>query len=327
MTDTVHLGHLALTWDQAFLAYPSTPGWAHHDVAELPDGRLVAGHPDGRSLRVHRPDGSLLHEVDLGAVETHGLTVDPATAQVWVADNGHKYTPDQPDYDEIRIPGRLLKVTADGERVGELVQPDTAAYERATWAPTAMLALDDGGLWVSEGYGLSLLHRYDADGTYRETVDGSDSGTPFDTPHAIVTRTVAQGALAGTEMLVADRANHRIVVLDTAGRTLRTFGAEHLTSPSGIAVLPDGTLLVTDLFGALVALTSEGDLVGRLGVPTPEAEQRDAWPNERRDGLTVRPPLEPMRLNSPHGIHVTSTGGVLVTEWVIGGRVVRLTPA
>ena len=56
------------------------------------------------------------------------------------------------------------------------------------------------------------------------------------------------------------------------------------------------------------------------------APGRDGWPNARdAAGDLVRPELAPGRFNSPHTIAADGDGNLYVTEWVIGGRLVKLT--
>ncbi|MEV0288916.1 hypothetical protein AB0H36_32760 [Kribbella sp. NPDC050820] len=331
MQTVVELAHLALKWDQTSLEYPDTRQWAHHDVAALADGRIVTGHPDGTSLLVFSPDGRRLGTVSTGTVELHGIANDgPEGDSLWAADPGHKRTPAGPDYDKLQHPGRILNISLSGMAVlGELHQPDLEIYQHKAWSPTAVVRIHSGNghngpdtVWVSDGYGQSVLHQFSSDGTYLRTIDGKDSGLAFKTPHAIITRRRSDT----TELLVADRSNRRIVVLSADGDFIRAFGADCLTSPSGIAALDDGTILVTELFGSVVAFSEAGDLLGWLGSPLPAEKRRPRWPNQVGAlGNTVRPALVAGRFNSPHGICVTG-GAVLVTEWVIGGRVVRLAP-
>ncbi|MEV0291352.1 hypothetical protein AB0H36_45105 [Kribbella sp. NPDC050820] len=329
MQTVVELAHLALKWDQTYLEYPDTNQWAHHDIAALADGRIVAGHPDGTSLLVFDPDGRHLNTVQTGTVELHGIVNDaPEGDSLWVADPGRKRI--EPTYDKLLRPGRILNVSLSGASViGELYQPDLEIYNNKAWSPTAVVRVradnnQDGSetVWVSDGYGQSLLHQFSRDGTYLRTIDGKDSGLAFNTPHAIITRRRSDT----TELLVADRSNKRIVVLSADGAFIRTFGTDSLTSPSGIAVMDDGTILITELFGSVAAFSESGELLGSLGSPLPSEDRRPRWPNQVGAlGNTVRPPFVAGGFNSPHGICLTGRA-VLVTEWVIGGRVVRLAP-
>ncbi|MFD9669431.1 hypothetical protein ACFWAY_49125 [Rhodococcus sp. NPDC059968] len=331
MQTVVELAHLALEWDQRYLEYPDTNQWAHHDIVAMADGRVVTAHPDGTSLLVFSPDGRHLDTVSTGTVELHGIANDdPEEDSFWVADPGQKYTPAEPEYGWLSQPGRVLNVALSGATVlGELRQPDLEIYERKSWSPSAVVRVrsGDGGkgtetVWVADGYGQSVLHQFSSDGTYLRSIDGRDSGLVFDTPHAIITRRRSGTA----ELLVADRSNRRIVVLSADGAFIGAFGADSLTSPSGLAVMDDGTILVTELFGSVAAFSESGELLGSLGSAVPFEKQRSRWPNQiTASGNTVRPPLNPGAFNSPHGICLTG-GTILVTEWMIGGRVVRLAP-
>ena len=332
MKTFVALAHLKLEWDQDYLDYPETNQWAHHDVASMPDGRIVTGHPDGRSLLVFGPDGRRQDTVAPGTVELHGIANDAADGDsLWIADPGEKCIPGESEYSEFTRSGRVLKVSLSAASVeGEIYQPELEIYENRTWRPTAVVCVGsgnsaqaDGQVWVSDGYGESLLHQFSADGTYCRTIDGTSSGLAFNTPHALVAIPCGDT----WELLVADRTNRRIIVLSVDGDFVRSFGSDSLTSPSGLAVMDDGTILVTELFGSVSAFSGEGGLIGSVGSPVPVEKQREGWPNEINcAGTTSEPPHHPGVFNSPHGICITG-GSILVTEWVIGGRVVRLTPA
>jgi len=121
VTTSVTLAYLQLEWDQEYLEYPDTNQWAHHDVASAADGRIVTGHPDGRSLLVYGPDGRHLDTVETQSIELHGIANDAAREDsFWIADPGEKCTPGEPEYDEFVRPGRVLNVSLSArEVVGE----------------------------------------------------------------------------------------------------------------------------------------------------------------------------------------------------------------
>jgi hypothetical protein len=222
------------------------------------------------------------------------------------------------------VPARLVAVTADGTVVRELRPPDHPAYAEAGWSPTAVAVEGEGAdrrFWVADGYGASLVHAFTPDGTCLLSVDGSDSGTAFDCPHGIVLDRRGPEAV----LLVADRANQRIVELGLDGRARRVIAEGAVWSPSGLALDGD-LLLVTELWGDLVVLDPRGDVVDRLGEQRTEPS-RPGWPNRMVDGQMVRPDVRVGELNSPHGVTVDPTDrSWVLTEWFIGGRVVRLSP-
>jgi hypothetical protein len=326
MPAVVSVGGRPYQWQENFLDYPTSHGWAHHDVAALADGRIITGHPDGRSLLVFRPDGRLLETVATPAVELHGITVVRSRAEerIWVADNGHKRTPSVPEYGDHRVPGRILELTLGGNVAQEIFQPPDAAYKESAWSPCDV-AIDirgqaaEGNVWVADGYGASLLHKYSPKGAILRTLDGGSTGQRFQTPYALL----IDDRRAEPELYIADRGNRRIVVLSMAGEFRRSFGDDVLSSPSGLAIDGD-LLLVTELDGALAVF----DLDSYLGtVGRSPAERSIAWPNSLDErGVHHRPAHAEGMFNSPHGITTDLSGGVLVSEWSIGGRVVRLQP-
>jgi hypothetical protein len=81
-------------------------------------------------------------------------------------------------------------------------------------------------------------------------------------------------------------------------------------------------LYVADLMGRVTVLDADDQLVEHLGADD-HVTERTGWPNAIADGRMVRPPLADGRFNSPHGITVVGDD-VIVTEWLLGGRWVRL---
>ena len=310
-------------------ARPSTEqGWAHHGVAVLEDGSIVAAAPDRARLVRLDDSGRELGRIDVELLEMHGIRAvsDLRVERLWLADNGHKFVPGRPSYGEVHRPGRIVAVELDGSLHQEIVTPELAAYERSPWHPCAV-AVDDeaiggsGDIWVADGYGKSLLHRFSAAGTWLATFDGSETGTRFDTPHDVV----IDRRRATPELYVADRGNKRVVVLDLEGRFLRLVGAGALTSPSGLATSGE-LLFIAELHGRLAVLDGTDTVVGYLG--TTGGQERQGWPNalDERGNTTRVPNLGPGTFNSPHGLATDAKGAVYVSEWLIGGRLVRLAP-
>jgi hypothetical protein len=177
-----------------------------------------------------------------------------------------------------------------------------------------------GGLWVADGYGANLLHLFSSDGEHIVTVDATSSGTRFDTPHALLIATRG----GERELYVADRANHRIVVLSMAGEFKRTVGERFLSRPAGLATDGD-LLLVADLDGAVNVLDHNDNLVTTIGRAS--ISHDDEWPNDvDAEGNLAGPAYTPATLNSPHGITCDSSSRILISEWSIGGRVIQLQP-
>lgn len=322
----VTIGGVQREWTELFTTSVDSPAWMHSGVAVTAEGEIVVASPEGDALVFLGADGVESRRVPTGTTDLHGIVLDEIDGDevFWLVDHGHKYLPDVPVYADHRVAARLVAVTRDGEVVHELHAPDHGAYAQSGWSPTAV-AIEGTGperrIWVADGYGASLVHAFAPGGTCLLTVDAVETGTRLDCPHGIVVDRRGPEPV----MIVADRANQRLVELGLDGHARRVLAADAVWSPSGLAV--DGEhLLVTELWGDLVVLDVAGEVVDRLA-EQPVEPSRAGWPNAMVDGSMARPGVRAGTLNSPHGIAVDPTDGSWVlTEWLIGGRVVRLAP-
>jgi DNA-binding beta-propeller fold protein YncE len=285
---------------------PDVTRWSHSGIAVLPDERVVYTEPGGGALLFVR-DGTVLDRRTVPTADGHGLTASSGADGdvLYVADPGTG-----------NGDGQVLRVDVPTGDVARVVLPETVTDG---WRPTSTAVDPAGTLWIADGYGRSLVHAVDADGSVR-TLDGSASGRSFDCPHGVVVDTRG----AEPRIVVADRSNRRLVVFDIGGAFLRAIEDPLLTSPSSLAVRGE-ELLVTDLFGALLAVGPDDAVSAVLPIEDPVRD--DAWPNVDVGGVLTRPPLRDGVLRSPHGIAVAADGDVLLTEWFLGGRQVRLTLA
>lgn len=292
-------------------------------------GELVAFDQGGATLTFLDPRTRASRAVTVDAITAHGITVEPSGAgdRVWIADIGVSAALDDGTIVHRRRPSQVLAVDLRGEPVVRLDAPGHRAYLEGRYLPTSVAvdAASQGGsgdVWVADGYGQSLVHRFDAGGAYRSALEGgADGSLPFDTPHAVhIDRRGPE-----PELLVADRKHSRIQVFDLDGRFKRTFGEDYLTSPTAFAALGDD-LLVVDLRAHLAVVDADGMLVERLGSQgTPWLEE--GWPNVEEDGR-VRAPgsYRSGAFRSPHGVAVSGEGHIFVAEWLVGGRLVELVP-
>ena len=273
---------MELTWD--------SDDWAHPAI-EVRDDVVWVTHPNGHTLTSW--DGRSI-ETDL--LELHYLRWP------WAVDTGSKRYVHGHGFETVRTRGRVVRLT---DRF-ELPDP----YPDEKYSPTAVAVDPRGNLWVADGYGQSLVHRYSPKGELELTLDG------FATPHSIA---VVDGLL-----LVCDRANGRIQEYDLDGTLLRTLAEGVVVTPTDLVAVDD-RLVLTDFTAARVTvLTRDGELVEHL-CEGDRAPDEDAWPNSRdAEGNIVRPETRPGILNSPHTLAADGNGDVFVTEWLIGGRVTKL---
>jgi sugar lactone lactonase YvrE len=326
-------GDYTYEWIEGWAEIPDTDsarrGWSHPGMVVNAAGEVVTFHGSEPVLLVFDTDGHLLRTIETNLTEGHGLAISQEDRGefLWIVDTGSKrhardryqYPPELPD-------GRVVKMGMDGQIVMSIERPDLEIYRGNRFSPT-MVAIHEerfggnGDVWVADGYGQSQVHRFDRQGRYDGSLDGreGDAGA-FSCPHSIWIDT----RKAEPELYVADRANHRIQVYDMVGQFKRALGQDFLVSPSGFA--RDGDLLiVAELHARLTVLDKDDRFVCYLG-RNDAVCQLEGWPNMLgADGVPARTDrLEAGKFNSPHGMAVDGRGNIYVSEWLIGGRTVKL---
>lgn len=311
----VNAGKYSYEWIDKWAKIPDTEsarmGWAHHAMAVTAAGDIVGFHQGDPQVLIFDSEGNLKQSWDSGLSTAHGMFIanDGNTEHLWLADNETE---------------QVIKTTLNGQRLMEIQRPDLKVYEEGKYAPTSVVVNQEshggnGDVWVADGYGSSYIHRYDKDGGYILSINGSDSDYgPFNCPHGVWIDT----RKTDHELYVADRHNGCIQVYDLDGIFKRSFGHElgksWLHSPSAFASYRN-LLFVVELRGSRVSILDEEDnLVGYLGENSGAFALIDGWPNvDKKD-------IYEGKFNSPHGIAVDSEGNLYVAEWLIGGRIVKL---
>jgi hypothetical protein len=308
-----------------------------HTGIVLARGQIVMGAPSDACLTFRDIAGHVEDVVPVAhAVELHGLTLveEHGERLLWVADPGFKAYGGKAELDVREVPGggQVFQVGLDGRRGRTLEQPGIDAYASAGWQPTAVVVDEtrhggSGDVWVADGYGASLVHRYAADGRYVATLSGVEGAGRFDQPHDLL----IDRRGPAPELLVADRLNGRIQAYDLGGRFRRVIAAGVVPGPTQMALDGD-RLVVTDLLaGRVTILDPAGTLVTHLFAhPSPPAAwdaMPEEWPLARADdGTLVGAPLEPGVFHAPHGIAVADDGTIYVSEFAVGGRIAVLRP-
>ena len=307
----------------------SLSGWAHPGMAVTENQKIVTCDSGESRILVFSLDGDLEYSWVGDFTDAHGISVAKEGGEeiIWIADNGSKRKAEHsyeypPGADQKS--GRVFKCRFGGEELLELPFPDHDAYRQSRYSPTSVAVdeIDCGGtgdVWVADGYGASLVHRFSNDGTYIMTIDGTEGEGRFDCPHGIIID--RRKPLA--ELYVADRANSRIQVYNLAGEFVRSFGSQFLKTPSGFSVYRD-LMVVAELDAKLTILDMDDQLVKHLFMDE-KAPSRSGWPNEEKGSALGRPSdLRPGKFNSPHGMTIDTEGNIYVAEWLIGGRMTKL---
>lgn len=287
-----------------------------HGVCVTNSGQVVVFAQIVDGLLTYSAEGELVSATGgdrwLGA---HGLTrvVEEGTEYLWLVDEKSC---------------EVAKVTLDGRTVQTLARPDHPVYkgrEAKRYIPTWAAANPaNGDVWVANGYGSSPIHRYDRSGTCVQTINGEEGAGRFNCPHGI-----AFGP--DGNLWIADRANARITIYDGEGNYLRhRDGVCH--SPCCFD-FHGGRVLVPELFTGVKLLDQDLNLLAELG-GNPEVRNDDLdkfiWPPTPTPGWPNWQGTERVRsgfFNSPHGGCFGPDGSIYVVEWIVGGRITKLSPA
>jgi peptidylamidoglycolate lyase len=170
--------------------------------------------------------GELIAEWGNGMfIMPHGLEVD-SDDNIWLTDVGRH---------------QVFKFSHDGELLLELgVSRMSGADTTHFNLPTDVAVLDDGGFFVSDGYGNFRILKFSSDGEFEFQWGTKGSGEgEFDLPHGL--------ALDGAGRLyVADRSNSRVQVFDREGSFRSEWRRDKVGRPYGIAVDRAGNVFVVD---------------------------------------------------------------------------------
>ena len=195
------------------------------NVVEMtPDGKVVKSWGDNSLY-------SVAHSIDLDK-----------DGNVWTTDSAdhvvYKFSP----------AGELLLTLGKRKTAGD--DKSTDLFNR----PSDVAFAPNGDVYVTDGYANSRIVKFDKNGKFLRIIGGVKGAGPgeFNLPHAIVFD--SQG-----RMLIADRENQRIVIMDQDGKFLGEW--KGLSKPSGLAIAADDTLYVGDVDANTVTIAKDGKVV------------------------------------------------------------------
>ncbi len=313
---TISLDSLKYEWEADWAKLPAMEGWSHHGLVINRDGNIVTGHATEPKILVLDKDGELLKEFKVPVTETHGICIveEDGVELLWIADTGDKHN------SESYGPPRVVKVDMEGNELAQITK-ENLGYGKEEWFCPTSVAVDsrNGDIWIADGYGESRVHRLSKDFEHMFGRSGTKKVGGFSCPHWIF----IDPRKEETQVYVADRANHRVQVLNRNGRLVSSI-TEGLKTPSVFSSFGD-YLVIGELYARLVVLDKEDNIVGYIGDGT-EYTDIEGWPN-RKDGKKLLSPLSDIsvgKFNSPHGMAADCEGNIYISEWLLGDRFTKL---
>ena len=312
-------------WESDWLRLPMGIKWlgsTHGCIVTDAQDNVYLSADTGAAVQVFDKHGSLVRSFgdDWGA-GVHGLSIVTETIEVITEFQGLT------ENTEVQVESlfiahtakqRVFKTTLTGEVLLELDFPTASGkYDNpAHYKPTSVAVAPDGRLFVADGYGLSWVHIYGADGKYQSSFGGPGDGPEnLRTPHGLWLDTHGEAPT----LLVADRENHRIARFsldgDFIGGTDPKSGL--LRRPCHLQFAGD-VAVVADLAGRVTLLNEKLELITHLG-DNPDTSQHANFgvtPDKWRDGAFL----------APHCARFDSKGNILVMDWNVAGRITRLVP-
>jgi DNA-binding beta-propeller fold protein YncE len=208
---------------------------------------------------------------------------------------------------------QFAKCTLDGELVWVKDYPkDSGVYQKAEeFKPTGIAVAPNGDFYVTDGYGKSFVHQYNAKGDYVRTFGGAGKEAgQLRQPHGIWIDTREKPA----KVLIADRANHRLQFFGLDGKYLDMVAGD-LRLPSNFHQR-GSDIVIADLEGRVTILDQNNKLITHLGDnENPKLRGQNPVPPEQwKDGQFI----------SPHCVRWDSQGNLYVAEWLSTGRITKL---
>ena len=297
----------AVQTGQGNLKYTTVPGWGkipgndyigstHGGIVVDKAGNVYVSTDGPNNLTVFSEDGKFIRSFGPETRRIHGMNINE--------ENGTEYI-------YAAAMGKVHKLSLDGKIVMSL---DGSKQDGHSWKKaTAVAVAPNGDIFIADGYGSSLIFKYDKTGKLIKKIGikGSKDGE-FKTSHglALDNRNPDKPLL-----LVADRENRRMQILDLDGKFIKV-ATTGLRRPCALSIWGD-YVAVAELQGRVVILDKDFKVVSKIG-DNPNQKQWakfPAKPEEWQGGI----------FTAPHGVSFDSKGNLYVMDWNRFGRVTKLT--
>ena len=281
-------------------------GPTHGGVVVDKEGNIYFSRDAGPAgILVYSPDGKFLRGIADKFVGIHGMCIN---------DEG-----DEQFIYAAHLKGRqAVKLKLDGTAVWTLgfdAVKEAGKYEKPEqYSPTSVAVAPDGGVFVADGYGKSIIHQFDKDRKYVRTIGRRGTGDgEFQTCHGIAIDKRGEKPV----LLVCDRENHRIQHFDLDGKFLAVvFKDEKGCAWPCSASFHGDHVAVADLAGEVLILDGKNNLAATLG-DNPDPKQCANFgvpPDQWKEGI----------FNAPHGISYDKDANLYVEDWNASGRLSKM---
>jgi DNA-binding beta-propeller fold protein YncE len=198
---------------------------------------------------------------------------------------------------------RVYKTDLNGKvlyTLGPGVKKTSDSDEFNFVSPTDVAVAPNGDIYVVDGYGSQLVHRFDKNFKLVRTIGGKGKENgKFNTCHGVWISTLKKEP----EVYIADRANNRIEVYSLELDYKRTLPDFRLPC---CFYQHAGHLYVPELGGRVSIIDSDDKTVARLGDIA------------GTDPKTIRE--HPAKFATPHALTVDGRGDLYIVEWLDYGR-------
>ncbi len=282
----------------------TTIGDTHGDIAVSPArgvvGRVQGGDHSG--IQVYSEQGRYLRNVPGAPPDLHGFIIARAPDRNFYI------------YGVSRLAQEIIQLKLDGSRAltipASAIPAQYKKDDKQAINLTGIAVAPNGDIYVTDGYGLDFIHRFDKGGKYTASFGGKAAPWNFDTCHKIA----IDPRFLPVRLICTDRRHDRLVHMDLEGRVLGEFGWG-LRLPSALAIRGD-ELAVGELMGRVSLLDKNGHITAVIGTNDNVEEIRT---NKAAPQI-----WQPDRFYAPHGVTYDAKGNLLVSEFNQYGRISRV---
>jgi hypothetical protein len=300
-------GEFRYKWIEDWIKIPDSPSsrvnGRTHGISVNEKGNIIIFNQADPGILIYNPSGELIDSWGSSFGGAHGMTL--------VKEKGVEYL-----YLTDQYSTEVSKRTLSGQLQMEFFKPESR-YNDLPYSPTWAAKFEEakggnGDIWITDGYGAGLVHRYDSEGNYLSTLTGEEGAGKFNCPHALF----FDYRKENPELYIADRGNKKFQVYSPEGEFIRSFGEDFLRLPCG-GYIKDDLLYVPELCARIAILDKDDKLLTYLG-QNEETCNIPGWPDHPEDLIMEG------KFNSPHWLTVDEKDNIYIVEWIIGGRVIKL---